>query len=146
MKKELFYKIAVVLLILINIGCLAFMWFSRPSHPPKLGEHNIAKHLGLTGDNKSKVDKMEKVHHIDKRKLIDKDLELHNELYKVIGTDQNADSLLNAIAASKKEIEMMTFDYFDDIANYCNEDQKAELRRFVHQAFEQMRPGMRARH
>lgn len=139
MKKDRFYKIAVVVLVLINIASLSFLWFNRPSHPPKHGAHEISSMLGLTGDNKSKVDKIEKDHHREKRKLVDRDIKLHNELYGIIGTDENADSLLNVIDQSKKEIEKMTFDYFDEVASYCNDDQKAELRRFVHGAFEQLR-------
>jgi hypothetical protein len=141
MKKDRFYKIAVVVLVLINIACLSFLWFNRPPHPPKPGAHEISSMLGLTGDNKSKVDKIEKDHHREKRKLVDRDIKLHNELYGIIGTDENADSLLNVIDQNKKEIEKMTFDYFDEVASYCNDEQKAELRRFVHHAFEQLIPG-----
>jgi hypothetical protein len=142
MKKDRFYKIAVVVLVLINIASLSFLWFNRPPHPTKPGAHEISSMLGLTGDNKAKVDKIEKDHHREKQKLVAKDLKLHNELYQMIGANVDSDSLLIVIDANKKEIEKMTFDYFDEVASYCNDDQKAELRRFVHGAFEQLRaPG-----
>ena len=34
----------------------------------------------------------------------------------------------------------MTFEFFNEVASHCTEEQKEELRKFVHGAFEQLRP------
>lgn len=140
MKKERFYKIAVIVLVIVNIASLTFMWFSRPPHPPHPMEQKISERLGLKGKAVKTVNRLEVQHHREKQKLVAIDVELHEQLYKVIGSEKDSDSLLNAIHQNKAEIEQMTFDYFDQIAALCNEDQKENLRSFVHGAFQQLRP------
>jgi hypothetical protein len=141
MKGPKFYKIVIMLLVILNIGTLAFMWFNKPPHPPKPGEHKIATELGLTGEVKTKIDKLETDHHAKKKKLVHKDMDLHKKLYDEIGKEGDGSDILEEIAANKEEIEKMTFNYFDEIATYCNESQQEELRKMVHFAFENLRPG-----
>lgn len=141
MKGEKFYKIVIVLLVVINISSLAFMWFGRPPHPPPPpGEKHLSEMIGLTGDAATKVDAIEEEHHKAKHELVDKDMELHKKMYELIGSDEDSKTVLSEINANKEEIEKMTFDFFDEVAEHCNADQKEKLREFVHTAFDQLRP------
>lgn len=140
MKGEKFYKIVITVLIMLNVSTITFIWFGKPPHPPKPGIHLLSNELGLTGLNKTKVDAMERVHHKEKQALKAKDLTLHKKLYEAIGAETNVDSLQNEIATNKEEIEKMTFDFFDDVAQYCDSKQLTHLKEFVHGAFEQLRP------
>lgn len=140
MKGERFYKIVIAILVILNLSTLAFFWFNRPPVPPHPEEHPLSEMLGLMGINKQKVDELEKEHHILKKKLVKKDMELHEQMYILIGEEADYYSILNDINSNKSDIEKMTFEFFDEVASYCNDDQKMELRRFVHTAFEQLRP------
>lgn len=141
MKGERFYKIVIVVLVVINISTLAFMWFGRPPHPPPPpGEKQLSQILGLSGENASKVNALEEAHHKAKHKLVDKDMELHKKMYELIGAEEDSKTVLSEINTNKEEIESMTFEFFDKVADHCNDAQKEKLREFVHRAFDQMRP------
>lgn len=140
MKGTKFYKIVITLLIMLNISTIAFVWFTKPPHPPKPGTILLSDELGITGENKVKVDELEKLHHKEKHLLVDNDLKMHKELYEAIGKEVDVADLEKRIADNKNEIEKMTFDFFDAVAQYCSEKQKSELREFVHGAFDQLRP------
>lgn len=141
MKGPKFYKIVIAILVVINLGTIGFMWLNKPPHPPKPGAHKIATELGLTGEAKTTVEKLETEHHKKKRELVEKDMDLHKKLYDQIGEDGDGSDILAEIAENKEVIEKMTFDYFDKIATYCDDSQKEELQKIVHGAFDNLRPG-----
>ena len=131
MKGSRFYKLIIAILVVLNISTLAYFWMQRPPHPPKPGTHVIADEFGITGKNKTKVDKLETEHHRRKKKLMQRDRKLHVQLYKDIGKGKDPTKLHAQIAENKKEIEEMTYEYFDVIAEYCSPSKKKELREFV---------------
>ena len=135
MKGTRLYKLVIVLLLLINTSLLVFMWMSRPPHPPHPGDRpNLANELGITGEDKKKVDILEKEHHKDKKALMRKSAELHEALFDLVGSDQSPDSLYKAIDENQAEIERMTFEFFDEVGGYCNDEQLEELRRVIDHA------------
>jgi hypothetical protein len=140
MKKVKFYKILCVILILINMGTLAFFWFNRPPDgPPKAGD--LADRLGIT----TKVDELtalEAEHHKEKRKLMKLEHALHEKLFEKIGTGEDVSEIQDQINANYDEISSMTYDFFDTVATYCNPEQLKELKSTVDRAFGQLRgPG-----
>ena len=141
MKSPKFYKTIIAILVIVNISMLAFMWFGKPPHPPKPGEHKISNELGITGPSKKIADELEKEHHKEKRKLVDLDVDLHTKLYKGIGSEIDSEAILNEIDSNKRELEEMTFSFFDEIANLCNDSQKEELKKFVEHHLNNLRPG-----
>jgi len=141
MKGTQFYKIVIVLLIIINAGTIAFMWFGRPPHPPQPGEHPIAEKLELTGEALRKVNALEADHHKTKRALMELEHVLHTKLFNAVGRDTSIDELYENISKNRAEIEKMTFNFFDEISHYCTEAQKVELRKFVQRRLNRLRPG-----
>lgn len=135
-----FYKVTIAILVVINITTLVFLWWSRPPMPPPHpgGKPQLAVEIGLTGSDKSKVDALEKEHHKLKRALMRKDRALHEAYFECIGTEQDSDSILVLLQENKREIEEMTFDFFDEVAGYCNADQKESLREFINTRLVQM--------
>lgn len=141
MKSPKFYKTIIVALVILNISTLAFIWLRKPPHPPKPGEVLLTETLKITGDSKATIDVLEKDHHKTKKNLVNKDLNLHEELYATVGSGNSGDSLLNAIAINKEEIEMMTFKFFDEVASHCDDDQKLELDKMIREFLDHLRPG-----
>lgn len=134
MKGTRLYKIVIALLVVMNLAMLLFMWFGKPPHPPRPGETpELSIKIGLTGEAKAKVDALEKQHHADKHILLEKDAELHKKMFALVGSGEPSDSIQAILSANKAEIERMTFEFFDQVATYCNDLQKKKLQSFIQQ-------------
>ncbi len=139
MKGTRFYKIVIALLILINVATLLFIWLRKPPHPPRPGdEPQLANEIGLTGDDKKVVDQLEIEHHTEKRKMMKRDTELHTEMFNLVGSEDNADSIQTLLNENKAAIEKMTFDFFDEVANYCNDEQLEALKQMIQERLVKM--------
>ena len=137
MKSLKFYKTLSVLLVLLNLGTLAFFLFSQPSQgPPVPGD--LAARLGII-DGVEEVTALETSHHKEKKKLMSKDRKLHNELFLKVGSGEDVTALRAKIATNYVEIETMTYNFFDSVAVYCNQAQLKELRSTIGKAFGQLR-------
>lgn len=141
MRSPKFYKIIIVALVVLNLSTMAFFWLTKPPHPPRPGEEKISLKLELKGESKSKVDALEVDHHKKKRALVHRDHSLHEKLFNRIGSGLPTTDLLFQIDENKKEIESMTFEFFDDVAGFCNDRQKKELIKFVQERLNNLRPG-----
>ncbi len=147
MNSTRFYKVTIALLVVINLTTLAYLWFTRPPMPPHPGEHpELTNDLGISGDAKRKVDALEVRHHKEKRALLDKDHALHETYFSMIGSGESTDSILAEIQANNKNIEEMTFDFFDQVAGYCTEEQKARLKEIISRRLPRMGPPPPPRH
>lgn len=140
MKSSRFYKIIIVLLVALNVATLGFMWFGRPplSHPPGKGPL-LSEILQLEGEEKSTVNALEKRHHKEKHQLMEKDAELHQKMFELIGTDSDPSEIQKKLDANKSKIERMTFQFFNEIANNCSDAQEEELKKFIHHAMSRVR-------
>jgi hypothetical protein len=140
MARTKLYKIIIAILILINIGTLAFFLMGRPSHqPPQAGD--LARILEIDGPNKQTIFKLEKDHHVKKRALLEKDRKLHEELFSKIGTGYDVNPIHAKIESNFTEIEKMTYAFFHDVSAFCTDEQKMELKNVIDHAFNQMRKG-----
>lgn len=133
-----FYKLTIALLVIINVGMLILFFFGRPPHtPPKPGQ--LSKELGIEGDKRAAITKLETVHHKDKRALMKKDRELHETLFSKIGTDEDVSNLQAEIEENHAEIEKMTYYFFNEVAKKCTPEQITQLKKRIYRAFHQMR-------
>ncbi|MDX2362240.1 MAG: hypothetical protein QNK23_15645 [Crocinitomicaceae bacterium] len=141
MKGTRFYKSIIALLVIINIGLIVFMWMGKPSHPPHPGEGPLlSEKIGLTGESKTSVDALEKQHHVDKKKLMQLDRELHQQMFDLVGAEEDPSEIQSQLNANKEEVERMTFDFFDDVASYCTPEQIDELHSFIEHRLIRMGP------
>lgn len=138
MRKERFYKLSILTLILCNIGLMFFMWLNRPPHPPHDRMEKLSLVLGLKGKNKAAVDELEREHHIEKRMLVERDSKLHQELFVLLEQSSASDSLYQLIDQNASKTDRMTFEFFTKVASYCNETQKSKLRSFLKESLEQL--------
>ena len=139
MKGTRFYKLIIAVLIIINLGTLAFIAFGKPPHPPKPGEGPLlSETIGLTGDSKTKVDALEKIHHQDKHILMQKDRDLHEQLFSKVGSGESPEEIYAELNNNKSEIERMTFEFFNDVSAYCSKEQLIALKKFINEAMVNM--------
>lgn len=129
--------IAVIGLLLINLGSLAFIYFSahRSMHmgnrPPRHGEEGpkriIIERLGLDEAQQTAYEEIIKEHREKRRELDQHNHHLHDQLYALLKTSElnlaMKDSLMAEIAANQKNMDHLNFSHFQKIRSLCKADQ-----------------------
>lgn len=130
-------SIAVIGLLLINLGSLAFIYFSAkgPMHmghrPPGPGEEGpkkiISERLGLDEDQQRAYEVFIKEHREKRRELNQHNHDLHDHLYALLKSSElnlaMKDSLMAEIALNQKNMDDLNFSHFQQIRSLCKEDQ-----------------------
>ena len=138
MKRTKLYKLVIAALVIINVGILVFFLAGRPGHPhPKAGD--LVERLGIEGSKVDAINTLEKEHHLEKRKLMQVDRNLHEALFSKIGTDEDVTLIQDKIEGNFSKMEKMTFEFFNEVSKLCNAEQQEELTKTIHRAFRQMR-------
>ena len=135
MKTTKFYKLVIVVLILVNLTTLFFLWKGprRPKHPDR---NELVEMLDLSGNAKTKILALQDDHFKKKDALIKRSRNLHESLFKSFN-DESKDStdikrLIDEIVENQRETEQMTFDYFKVVNSLCTPDQQKELQELIH--------------
>ena len=81
MKTSRFYKLIIVVLILINLTTLFFLWKGprRPKHPER---NELVEMLDLSGNTKTKILELQDEHFKKKDFLIKRSIDLHESLFQ----------------------------------------------------------------
>lgn len=130
-------SIAVIGLLLINLGSLAFIYFSsqgpmRMGHrPPRHSEEGpkkiIIERLDLDEAQQTAYEATIKEHREKRRELTQRNHHLHDQLFALLKTPllnlAMKDSLMAEIAANQKNMDDLNFSHFQKIRSLCKEDQ-----------------------
>jgi hypothetical protein len=140
MKTLQFYKFLVVVLVLVNATTLFFLWKGHSPHG-RPDRNQLVEHLGLEGNKKEQVLKLQDTHFKLKDALVNKSRQLHEDMFTVFN-DASKDSLdvqkkIDQIVENQREIELMTFEYFKKVDALCNKSQKQQLKELIHQVLRQ---------
>lgn len=127
-------------MVLINVGTLSYLWWFKAPPPPPGHGAPLSERLRLEGENKKIVDGLESQHHKEKGALVRKDQTLHEKYFDLVGSGSNSKHLLDEIQANSFEIEQMTFQFFDTVAHYCNDQQQNQLRAFINERLVRIGP------
>ena len=140
MKTTKFYKLVIVVLILVNLTTLFFLWKGprRPKHPDR---NELVEMLDLSGNAKTKILALQDDHFKKKDALIKRSRNLHESLFKSFN-DESKDStdikrLIDEIVENQRETEQMTFDYFKVVNSLCTPDQQKKLQDLIHNVLRQ---------
>jgi Spy/CpxP family protein refolding chaperone len=135
MKTLRFYKLLIVVLILINITTISFFWLTskRPGPP---GKNELVELLDLQGQTKTTILAMQDDHFTRKHALVQKSRDLHEQLFQSFN-DETKDStavaqLIDRIVENQRETEQMTFDYFKEVSKLCTPEQREKLQELIH--------------
>jgi len=131
MKSLTFYKTLSMLLVIINLGTLAFFYFTAPQKPPRPDTARLAQDIGLTGVNKQKSDALEIQHHKEKRQLMKTNFTLQKQLYAHLDAPEKSAEILSKIHANREETDRMTFEFFRSIAALCTKEQRKKLDKII---------------
>lgn len=136
MKKESFYTIVIVFLLLINMGTLGYLWMGAPKpghmpppHPPR-GEAGrvLIDELQLDEQQQADFNQFKRKH----RRSTDSVQRLIRQtqvaLFGLVKQDEMnvpvRDSLLHAIEQYESAKHMITIDHFHDIRSILKPEQK----------------------
>ncbi|MEI9945048.1 MAG: periplasmic heavy metal sensor [Chitinophagaceae bacterium] len=134
MKKINFLVLCVVLLLLLNIGTLAFLFY-RPGHEKKDDRHPskdpagfIISKLKLDTEQQNQFEQLRRKHHDSAKIMQDEDRRLHDAFFDLLKTDNpdknKVNELADLVAAQQKTLAINAFDHFMQLRAICHDDQK----------------------
>ncbi len=133
MEKTKLLTVAVIGLLVINLGTLGFLIFGGPKdHRPPHGDRPepkkiIIDKLHFDGNQQKEYSKLIQWHRNEIEKLDGNIRQAKNELYSQLSQPQvnpkTKDSLIAAINLNQKQIEATHFKHFEDIKKLCHKDQ-----------------------
>jgi periplasmic protein CpxP/Spy len=141
MKTENFYKITIILLLLLNAGTLGFLWSNkqgrqgdgpgmRGPHPPRPDEI-IRERLHLDTKQWDAFEDLKHEHHGQIMDIQELSGKLHGELFQLLAkepvNEPKKDSLLQLIQQTNLQKETVTFEHFRKLRLMLNEEQKKEF-------------------
>jgi protein CpxP len=132
MEKTKVLTIAVIGLLIINLGTLGFLLLNGKGHRPPHEERPepkqlIIEKLHFDANQQKRYAKLIEWHRDEITKLDQNIRQAKNELYSQLNkpaVDVKAkDSLIAVINSNQKQIEETHFRHFEDIKKLCNQDQ-----------------------
>jgi protein CpxP len=130
MNRTKLLTIAVVGLLLLNLGTLTLMMFKQtgphPAGPPHRGEGPkkiISERLNFDEEQQKQYEVIIKDHQFKMKELNRKSRELHDELYLLLTVavinKTKSDTIIQQIAENQKELDNLNFDHFQKIKAIC---------------------------
>ena len=141
MNKTKLLSIAVICLVLINLGMMSIILFR--GKPPKQGHHQdgegpkkiIIERLQFDEEQQKQYEIIITEHRSKTKELNKRSRELHDELYSLLknnAIDKTiSDSLIKTIAENQKAMENSNFDHFQKIKAICKDGQIENFNDFV---------------
>lgn len=142
MEKMKFYKLVIIILVVINLLTIGTVWLVKPKgHRPMPHERDmtfLSRELGMTGANKEKLDALETQHHTEKRELLGKNKQLREDLFALLKMPQTDSTKINlyvdSILKNQQHIELMTYYHFSKVKAMCSPEQELKLEETIAEA------------
>jgi Spy/CpxP family protein refolding chaperone len=142
MSRTKLLTVAIIALLLLNFGTLAFMFLHKPGRqggpPDGAGEgpkYIIMARLHFNQTQQQQYSDMVEEHRSKSRELRGKSRQLHDELYELLKAETvdetRKNELINQIAGNQKEIENLNIDHFGQIKSLCKGVQVDQFNQLV---------------
>lgn len=133
MSKLKLLKILVIILVVLNLGLMAFLLLGRPKHPHQQGREMgpqpkdvIIERLQFSAEQIELYDNLISKHRAEIHKLDHKLRSLKNDLYSNISNNDSIPELeLVELNRLQSQIERTHYNHFLDIKSLCKADQLA---------------------
>lgn len=152
MKKDNFYKIIIVCLLLLNFGILAFMWFEHKEGPGHRGgpDKMIIERLKLDAQQQQQFEGLKHEHHSQMVVIQEEGGKLHDQLFSQLhSTPEDTvaeNNLLKQIQENEMQKERVTLAHFRKLRGILRPDQQPLFDDFISELSRQlMRPPPRER-
>jgi protein CpxP len=147
MESNRFLKIVIIVLILLNIGTLAFLWVQKTGihHPPHQGGpfEFLSHELGLSEQQREQYSHLRDEHHHAVEELQEKGREMRHHFFELLKQENNStmvDQLAADIAGNQKQIELITFEHFQKVRSICTPEQQKKFDEVIQEALRMMAP------
>lgn len=140
MRKDIFYKVIIITLLLLNFCTLGYLWIGKKEIE---GEHErrkepadfIIKSLQLDDEQQIKFEELKHRHQQDTRIIREESKNLHDALYKQLH-EQTIDSVLvdsfiQLIVVNAKQREIVNFNHFRDLKTILKPEQHKLYDEFI---------------
>ena len=149
MDNSKFFKIVILILLLINMATLTFIWSTSQrqqnfqSRPPDVGEF-LTKKLELNEAQQKQFEELKHAHHEKVEVLRENNKKLHNDFFDLL-KQPSVDSTTLRIAAdaimdNQRAIEMVTFYHFKEVRAICTPAQQKKFDEVISEALRMMSP------
>ena len=142
-----FLKIAVALLVLLNLGTLAFIGLHRPG--PRGPFMFIVQATGMDDEQQQVYAKLRDAHRAKVEGYQAQNSALHGRLFDLLAQHEAGDPLvqplMDSIAAVKRQEEVLTYEHFKQVRNLCRPDQQPKFDAAIGEAIQSMAPPSRPR-
>ncbi len=121
-------KYLVVAALLVNAATLIFFWVTRPprkGRPPKETFGVLTQELKLENDQQKVYKALRVQHHSTHDSLLQLIAEKRQVLYSQ--KPASLDSIIQPIGQLQQQIELITYQHFEDVRKICTPEQQAKL-------------------
>lgn len=145
MTKDNFYKVAIILLLLINGGTLLYLWQEKKPADATMRRHDGPPHnrvdeiimdrLQFNNEQLGQFEELKHEHHSQMIAVQRQSSKLHQQLFELLKTD-NVDTVLRNNIFRQLEVldtekELATFEHFRKLRAILNNDQQKRFDEFV---------------
>ncbi len=146
-----FWKWAVVLLVICNIGLLLTVWLKPQmpfGKPAGEGPRNfVISSLKFSDEQVKKYDVLINGHKQAMDSLRDESMRYRQQLFQNLKNEATgaaiADSLAKCIADNQQRIEMVTYNHFAQVRALCTSEQKAGFDKIIREVTRRMNGNQR---
>jgi len=142
MRKEVFYRVIIVALLLLNFGVLGYLWMGKQEgrEGPEGDRRKepadfIIKSLQLDERQQGEFEDLKHQHQEDTRAVREEGKQLHDGLYKELHkqTVDSAvvDSFMQLILVNTKQRELINFNHFRDLKTILRPEQYKRYDEFI---------------
>ena len=145
-----FYKLAIALLLLLNIGTLTFLWTHRPPGGGGGPFMFLVKETNMDDAQKDAYQQLRTAHHTQMTVFRSQNSLLRGKLFELLATrDANTpevQQMIDSIASNRKQEEIATFEHFRKVRALCRPEQQAKFDAVIGEAVQSLGPPGPPRH
>ena len=143
-----FYKIVIVILVILNLGTLTFLWIGHPrgSKVPKYGQAGefLIRELSLNSSQQDNFGQLRDSHQKTLLALQERDRQLHDRFFEAIflpvPDTLEVGIIADSIAGLRRQMEMLTFEHFNELRRLLTKEQTQKFHRVFRQALDRVMP------
>lgn len=135
MNNARFYQIVILILVLLNLGTIAFIWFGRPESQRERQYDRpsdmLIRELRLTPSQRDEFGRLRHEHLYRLTSLQRRERTLHEQFFSEALRPEpdtiRMKNLLDSMATLRSRMEMMTFNHFRQLSDLLTEQQKVRF-------------------
>ncbi|MCC7464691.1 MAG: periplasmic heavy metal sensor [Saprospiraceae bacterium] len=140
-----FYKIAVVTLLLLNVGTLTFLWVNRPPNPREAGPFQfLVRATGMDEAQQEVYDQLRMEHRATLETYRNQNKQVREAMFRLMATKEadapEVQMLADSLGALRAKEERFTYEHFRQVRALCRPDQLQRFDAAIEEAMQSMGP------